>query len=157
MDATPHALPAAQPPCRSAAVLHRLGLALLLGTLLLIAVCGAAAQEKPKDAEVIYPRTSAAPDAPAAAGRDGGSNTLMIVLALGAAAAGGWLLWRQRVAPAAGGAPRKLVISESRSLGNRQHLVVAEYDGRKFLLGVCPGRIDLLSPLARDDDDLESP
>jgi flagellar protein FliO/FliZ len=32
-------------------------------------------------------------------------------------------------------------------LGNRQFLVVAEYEGRKMLLGVCPGRIELLSEL----------
>lgn len=116
------------------------------------------AQEKAKDAEVIYPRQSVAGEAPATGGRDGGSNHLLIVTALAAAAAGGWLLWRQRTGPAAGGAPRKLVIAESRSLGNRQHLVVADYDGQKFLLGVCPGRIDLLSPLARDDEaDEENP
>ena len=42
---------------------------------------------------------------------------------------------------------RKLTVAETRSLGNRQYLVVADYEGRKFLLGVCPGRIDLLSSL----------
>lgn len=125
-------------------------LALVLASL--VCASGVWAQEKAKDAEVIYPRSAGASDAPAAAGRESGSNALLIVAALAAAAAGGWMLWRQRTGPAAGGAPRKLVIAESRSLGNRQHLVVAEYDGRKFLLGVCPGRIDLLSPLGRDED-----
>ena len=48
---------------------------------------------------------------------------------------------------------RKLVISETRTLGNRQFLVVAEYEGRKMLLGVCPGRIDYLSTLAGAGDD----
>jgi len=48
---------------------------------------------------------------------------------------------------------RKLVISETRSLGSRQFLVVAEYDGRKMLLGVCPGRIDYLSTLVGGGDE----
>ena len=48
---------------------------------------------------------------------------------------------------------RKLVISETRTLGNRQFLIVAEYENRKMLLGVCPGRIDYLSTLAAGSDD----
>jgi flagellar protein FliO/FliZ len=48
---------------------------------------------------------------------------------------------------------RKLVISETRTLGNRQFLIVAEYDNRKMLLGVCPGRIDYLSTLAGGSDE----
>ena len=44
-------------------------------------------------------------------------------------------------------AGRKLNVAETRMLGNRQFLVVAEYEGRKMLLGVCPGRIELLSDL----------
>lgn len=46
-----------------------------------------------------------------------------------------------------GGASRKLQIEESRRLGHGQFLVVAEYEGRRMLLGVCPGRIDYLCPL----------
>lgn len=42
---------------------------------------------------------------------------------------------------------RKLNIEETRSLGGRQFLVVAEYDGQRMLLGVCPGRIDHLCEL----------
>ena len=42
---------------------------------------------------------------------------------------------------------RRLVIDETKSLGSRQYLVVASYEGKKLLLGVCPGRIDLLTPL----------
>jgi flagellar protein FliO/FliZ len=146
MDAVSQFSPAASGPRRA-----RRRVALLLLVLLGLAAA-VSAQDKAKDSEVIYPRSAAAGDAPAGAGRDGGSNASLIVTALVAAAAGGWLLWRQRTGPAVGGAPRKLVIAESRSLGNRQHLVVADYDGRKFLLGVCPGRIELLSPLGRDDD-----
>lgn len=97
---------------------------------------------------VIYPRAAApsglAPEKPAT-----GASPFLVVTALVAAGAGAWLLWRQKRSPAGltGGQARKLTVSESRSLGNRQFLVVADYDGRKFLLGVCPGRIDMLSPL----------
>jgi flagellar protein FliO/FliZ len=102
------------------------------------------------DSNVIYPRNAAQSAAPATAGNaSSGSNSMLLVVAAGAAAAGGWMLWRQRRTPSgiAGRDARKLAVSETRSLGNRQYLVVADYDGKKFLLGVCPGRIDLLSPL----------
>jgi flagellar protein FliO/FliZ len=42
-------------------------------------------------------------------------------------------------------------VAESRSLGNRQYLVVADYGKQKFLIGVCAGRISLLSPLDQPD------
>lgn len=48
---------------------------------------------------------------------------------------------------------KKLIISEARTLGNRQFLIVAEYENRKMLLGVCPGRIDYLSTLSGGSDD----
>ena len=51
-------------------------------------------------------------------------------------------------------AERKLHIEESRSLGHRQYLVVAAYEGRRFLLGVCPGSIEYLSGL---DSDVTTP
>jgi flagellar protein FliO/FliZ len=47
--------------------------------------------------------------------------------------------------------PRKLDISETRMLGNRQFLIVAEYEQRKMLIGVCPGRIDYLCTLSGPD------
>jgi len=37
-------------------------------------------------------------------------------------------------------------------LGNRQFLIVAEYEDRKMLIGVCPGRIDYLCPLGSGDE-----
>lgn len=58
---------------------------------------------------------------------------------------GGWGAlggWR----PGARGV-RKLNVEETRALGQRQFLAVVEYEGRKMLLGVCPGRIDYLCPL----------
>ncbi len=114
-----------------------------LALLLCLPLIVAAEEEK-----VIFPRSLAPAEAPAPA-RSAGSNATLLLLALAAAAAGGWLLWRQRRSPQGlmSREARKLAVTETRSLGNRQYLVVADYDGRKFLLGVCPGRIDLLSPL----------
>ena len=47
-------------------------------------------------------------------------------------------------------APRKLQVSEIRPLGNRQFLVIAEYEATRLFLGVSQGRIDLLCHLGRD-------
>ena len=114
----------------------------------------ARAEDKPKDAGIIYPRPVPGADAPSAT-RGSDSNYLLIVLAAGAAATGGWMLWRQRRSPGGltGRKDTKLAIAESRSLGNRQYLVVADYDGKKFLLGVCPGSITMLTPLEEDGGD----
>ena len=98
--------------------------------------------------QIIYPRAAAAPnsvpDKPVT-----GVSPMLLVSALIAAGAGGWMVWRQRRAPKGFGMGqgRKLSVTESKSLGNRQYLAVAEYDGQKFLLGICPGRIEMLSPL----------
>jgi flagellar protein FliO/FliZ len=119
----------------------------LLGALATGAVV---AQEKPKESDIIRPRSAVPADAPATSQtKTSDSNYVLIVLAAGAAATGGWMLWRQRRTPGgiAGRDARKLNVAESRSLGNRQYLVVADYDGKKFLLGVCPGSIQMLAPL----------
>ncbi len=99
--------------------------------------------------DVIYPHGTAPAGAPLPPQPAGVSSTSLLVVALVAAAAGGWLLWQRRrtTAGLTDRDARKLAVLESRSLGNRQYLVVAGYEGRKFLLAVCPGRIDLLSPL----------
>jgi flagellar protein FliO/FliZ len=132
---------------------------LWLVPLLWLGLASAFAQVKSAPAEVIYPRNAAesevAPGATKPADRP--ASSLLLFLAVGAATAGGWFLWRQRQnGGALGAAPRKLAIAESRSLGNRQHLVVADYAGRKFLLGVCPGRIDLLAKLDERAEEDES-
>jgi flagellar protein FliO/FliZ len=102
--------------------------------------------------EVIYPRNAAPTPAGAAPEPGRGLNWLTGVLGLACAAGAGWFWWRQRLAGSAGSdrPGRKLSIAETRPLGNRQHLLVADYDGKKFLLAVCPGRIDLLTPLDSD-------
>ncbi|MFI5337250.1 MAG: flagellar biosynthetic protein FliO [Opitutales bacterium] len=114
--------------------------------LIVLAACLLAASAGADD-QVIYPRTTAPAGVPAAPA-PAGAGLLFPLLALGAAAAGGWLLWRQRrLSTGSAAGARKLAVTETRALGNRQYLIVADYDGRKFLLGVCPGRIELLAPL----------
>jgi flagellar protein FliO/FliZ len=85
-------------------------------------------------------------DAP---GKSGGAslNSISLLLGVALAGVGGWMVWRNRRGTPAGREVRALAIDETRSLGNRQYLVVASYEGKKFLLGVCPGRIDMLAPL----------
>ncbi|MEJ1971894.1 MAG: flagellar biosynthetic protein FliO [Lacunisphaera sp.] len=113
----------------------------MLGTALL------PAQTKKED-PVIYPRGSAAVDAPAHPS-SAGSNSSLILAAVLLLGAGGWWLWLKRRdgLRGPGGKASRLAIVESRSLGSRQYLVVADYDGKKFLLGVCPGSIKMLTPL----------
>ena len=116
----------------------------LLGLLMVTTLAAAPV----KDDLVIVPNSSIGLKAPASSPSNGaGVLTFFGVLVFGGA--GGWLLWRAR----SGGlkqfnrAPRQLAVEETRSLGNRQYLVVASYQEKKFLIGVCPGRIELLSAL----------
>lgn len=84
----------------------------------------------------------------------GAAQALGIVVAVVMLAGAGFILlyrgssvWR----PGAKG-PKKLLVEETRALGQRQFLAVVEYEGRKMLLGVCPGRIDYLCPLDGEDE-----
>ena len=84
--------------------------------------------------------------------KTGGPGTLQVSLYLAfllVVVGGGFYLLRNGVAlfqPKLKG-DRKLNISETRMLGNRQFLVVAQYEDRRVLLGVCPGRIEYLCSL----------
>lgn len=131
--------------------LHRAGFrAALLGLLAFLAL--AVAAPAAEDDQVIFPAgTSGA--APASVPGTTSLNTVTLIVGLVLAGVGGWLVWRQRRGVPAGRDLRSLAIAETRSLGNRQYLVVASYEGKKFLLGVCPGRINLLSALPSEDDD----
>lgn len=95
------------------------------------------------DDKILYPGKNEPASAPAGGGL--GSFTLVGGVVL--AAVGGWLVWRGRRFAPHPVEGRNLVISETRSLGNRQYLVVASYEDKKFLLGVCADRIEMLSPL----------
>ncbi len=72
------------------------------------------------------------------------------VVAAVCALAGGWFLWRSRKRSGGLAAKGKLSVAETRSLGNRQYLVVAAYGKQRFLVGVCVGRISLLAELDED-------
>lgn len=98
-----------------------------------------------EDDKVFVPGASKAEGPGAAAASSLGSMSLLLGAAL--AGVGGWLVWRNRRGTPVGRDLRALAIEETRSLGNRQFLVVASYEGKKFLIGVCPGRIDLVSAL----------
>jgi len=127
---------------------------LVLTLLALILAPVAAAQADGLD--VIHPRSIAQPGA--LADKQPARPSWPLATALGLCAAAGGVVWFRRRAPGAIGsrAAKKLSIAESRPLGNRQHLVVADYAGRKFLLGVCPGRIEMLTALEDLEQDDES-
>lgn len=112
--------------------------------------------EKPASPDqIIYPKNS--PERPAGAPLEKSSSIssmLSLLAALALAAAGAWILIQRRQSgPLSARGQRRLQIEETRPLGGRQYLIVANYDGKKFLLGVTPGRINLLTPL---DESLSS-
>jgi len=115
---------------------------LALGVALMLVAGIRAADEN----QVIFPGSGNSTTAPAATA-GGTLHSMSLFLGLALAGAGGWMVWRNRRGQPVGRDMRALAIDETRSLGNRQFLVVASYEGKKFLLGVCPGRIELLSPL----------
>ncbi len=117
--------------------MSRRALTLLLGLAAAAPACRAA-----DDYGVAF---AGAQPAPARAPDGLGPITVVGVILLGGA--GAWLLVRGRKIQLPGRVVRRLNIDETRSLGSRQYLVVASYEGKKLLLGVCPGRIDLLTPL----------
>lgn len=105
----------------------------------------AADDKAPATGTVLYPRSAGLPaESTPSRATDYAPGLLLAVVLAGA---GGWLFWRGRRDPRSA-VSRKLIISETKSLGNRQFLVVAAYEDKKFLLSVCPGRIELLTPLA---------
>jgi flagellar protein FliO/FliZ len=113
----------------------------------------APAADKPSDkpaapTQIIYPKNS--PERPAGLPVEKSplSGMLVMVTAIALAATGAWILIQRRQSgPLSARGQRKLHVEETRPLGNRQYLVVAQYEGKKFLLGVTPGQIALLTPL----------
>lgn len=138
------------------ALLHAAFLAVMLGA----ALPGRAQTPAGTDpAEVIYPRGSAATQAapaPAASspfappsGGAGLSQAFAYVAVLGLLVGGAWLLVKRGTLPRPfAKSEGRLKVLETKMLGNRQFLMVVEYEDAKMLLGVCQGRIDYLTPLA---------
>lgn len=75
---------------------------------------------------------------------------LLVLMAAGLAAA---LYFVRRGGLGMARADGKLKIEETRVLGGRQYLVVGKYGTERFLLGVCPGRIDYLCRLDNGEFD----
>ncbi len=114
------------------------------------------AEPAPRSSDtLIYPQNSPEkPAAPSGSSATSGSGTLFTLLGVLACLGGVWFVFQKRT----GGilttrGARKLQIEETRPLGNRQHLIVADYDGQKFLLGVTPGQIQFLTHLHPDEDE----
>jgi flagellar biogenesis protein FliO len=81
---------------------------------------------------------------------EGGLQILVYLCLLGGLLAMALILQRKGLPffGKTGAATRKLQISESRALAGRQFLIVAEYENKKVLIGVSPGRIDYLCNLS---------
>ena len=74
--------------------------------------------------------------------------TLVLFVGLGLVA---WFLNR-RGAPLRRAAGQHLEVLETRPLGGRQFLMVAAYGDERFLLSVCPGRVEYLCSLPVIDE-----
>jgi flagellar protein FliO/FliZ len=121
--------------------MRRGGLILLAG----LALAFSASAARAADDHVLGPFGTQASPAPSATSGGVGASTLLGILLL--AGAGGYLFLKGKKIQLPSRTVKKLVIDETKSLGSRQFLVVASYEGKKLLLGVCPGRIELLTPL----------
>src|SRR5690606_19739502 len=147
------------------AVLLACGLSLGMGSW-----ATAADRASPAPDEIIFPRSSAAAAEAGAAGAesadatsarssafapgptpstDGLMSTIGYLATFACLLGGAWLLLKRGTLKRAfSESEGRLQVLETKMLGNRQFLVVVEYDDAKLLLGVCPGRIDYLTPLA---------
>jgi flagellar protein FliO/FliZ len=141
-------------------VKHRARLAFSSAVMLLLAngVCAqssalpmaspAAATHAAQTTELIVPSASLPPSAPVTGSSSGIQLAIYLCLLVALLGGGSYFLKNGfNFLPPKNKGARKLNVAETRMLGNRQFLVVAEYEGRKMLLGVCPGRIELLSDL----------
>ena len=86
-------------------------------------------------------------------GFGGGSGSVLVVLfvLLVGCSVAVWFFIKRGTFPRMKGG-ENLQILETRVLGGRQFLVVGKHGDQKFLLGVCPGRIDYLCPLEMDSE-----
>lgn len=111
--------------------------------------------------QIIYPRAESPAEAPVQddepmdnlfAGGKSAAGMIVTVLGyaiiLGGLGVAAWVLFKRGVLRKTfKGGEGKLRVAESRMLGNRQFLMVVEYEDHKILLGVGPGKIDYLTSL----------
>ena len=100
-----------------------------------------------KNETIIYPRNAAERPSESLKSSDSGRSLFVVGVLLVAAAGTLFYLQRRKAGSPLAVAGRKLQIEETRPLGNRQYLIVANYDGKKMLLGVTPGHIQMLTEL----------
>ncbi len=103
---------------------------------------------------LIYPAGAAAPSAEDSPRGAGGTWLFAAAVVL---AASGIFWWKNRGGLAGARRTAGLQIEETRALGNRQFLLIAACDGKRFLLGVAPGSIRLLAPLEGKEPNHEPP
>jgi flagellar protein FliO/FliZ len=113
---------------------------------IVLGILAATAAGAADDEKIIFPGTARS-EPPAQGAATSKLNAMSLIVAVALAGVGGWMVLRHRRGVPLGRATTALAVEETRSLGNRQFLVVASYEGKKFLIGVCPGRIDMLAPL----------
>ena len=108
-------------------------------------------------ADVAHPFASPDTSAPAAPGTAGGIGQVTVALAIVLLAifAIGWLMRRVRGFSSRGGAGIE-VLSEI-GLGARERAVVVKVGSSRVLIGVAPGRVNLLHVLPADDPALAGP
>lgn len=127
-----------------------------------IALPGGFAQDEiaPDESTVVYPKNSPAEVSDDSSSpyadlvSEGSSPAAMflqgfgILIVLGGMVVAVWYLFKRGVLrkPFAN-KEGKLKVAESRMLGNRQYIMVIEYEDKKILLGVGPGKIDYLTSL----------
>ncbi len=117
-------------------------------------------EEKAEDGQIIYPRGEATPEASESDDKlsglfgDGDAvfgmvlSTMGYLLVLGGFAVAIWFCFKRGLLrKGSKNMGNKLNVLESRMLGNRQFLMVVEYEDNKVLLGVGPGKIDYLTSL----------
>jgi flagellar protein FliO/FliZ len=104
---------------------------------------------------VVYPRAEVSKSLPPSTSSINGTEVSFFVVILGGLL--GFLFWKriQQKSTLSVHSEKKLSVVETRSLGNRQYLIVANYGDQKFLLGVCPGKIDMLSVLNKPSESID--
>jgi flagellar protein FliO/FliZ len=117
---------------------------------------GQADQTAPTDPDtVLYPRESRTEEPGSDGAVSNTSSPAIMIAGITLFATGGWLWWKFRAGPAGlrSRTPSQLAIEETRALGNRQFLLVVSHEKRRFMLGVCPGRLEMLTELSPSSED----